>query len=139
MPLPHLEAAVSEALDSAHVGQALLIHATAVLNYLRRNMPAALLVLAHPQHRSQSESTSHRSHDFLLNAQSMHGGFDAIFEQSARSGGASRKNFQHLSEVLISTLLARAIHEQIGVNHSGDSKRWLTQLIKTLKMGYAGQ
>lgn len=139
MPPPRLEDAKTRALASAHVDKALLIFATAVLEYLRRNMPAVLLVLAHPQYRSQSESTSHRSHDFLLNAQSMHGGFDAIFEQFARSGGASRKDLQQLSEVLISTLLARAIHEQIGVNNVGDSKRWLRGVIKTLEMGYAGQ
>ena len=138
MPPPRLEDASSKALASPLIDAALLIFATAVLEYLRRNMPAVLLVLAHPQYRSQPESISHRSHEFLLNAQSMHGGFDAIFEQFGCSGGVSRKDHQHLSEVLIATLLARAMHEQIGVNHPGDRKRWLTRVIKTLELGYAG-
>jgi AcrR family transcriptional regulator len=139
MPPPQLEAVVSEALGSTHVGQALLIFATAVLDYLRRNMPVVLLVLAHPEYRSRSAQISHRSHDFLLDAQFMHGGFEQIFEHYKRTKEVSQKDHGHLVGVVISTLLARAIHEGIGVSQADDSEPWLTQVIDTLAKGYAGR
>lgn len=139
MPPPQLEAVVSEALGCAHVGQALLILATAVLNYLRRNMPAVLLVLAHPEYRTRSAQISHRSHDFLLDAQSMHGGFEQIFERYKRAQEVSQKDHGYLTGVMISTLLARAIHEEIGVSQADDSESWLIQTIESLARGYAGR
>ena len=139
MPPPHLEAVVAEALGSIHVEQALLIFAQAALDYLRRNMPAVLLVLAHPDYRTRSTPLSHRSHDFLLDAQSMHGGFNQIFEHYKGADEVSQNDHDQLVGVLISTLLARAIHEEIGVSRADDSEPWLSRTIGALAKGYAGR
>jgi AcrR family transcriptional regulator len=139
MPPPHLEAVVAEALGATHVAQALLILARAALDYLRRNMPAVLLVLAHPDYRTRSAPLSHRSHDFLLDAQSMHGGFNQIFEHYKGTDEVSQNDHDQLVGVLISTLLARAIHEEIGVSRAADSEPWLSRTIGALAKGYAGR
>ena len=139
MPAPELEGAVSEALASSHVEQALLILSCAVLEYLRCNMPAVLLVLAHPEYRSRSVSMGHRSHELLLDAQSMRGGFEQVLEHHKQSGEVTRSDHRQLVSVLISTLLARALHEQIGINGPDDSEVWLAQIIDALARGYAGR
>ena len=139
MPPPHLEDALSEALGAVHVEAALLIFARAVLDYLCRNIPAVLLVLAHPEYRRRSASIGRRSHDLLMDALVMRSGFEQILECHKRSEEVTQNDHRQLVGVLISTLLARAIHEQIGVEEPADSTPWLTQTIDALARGYAGR
>lgn len=139
LPPPNLENALLEALDSAHVEQALLILARATLDYLRHNMPAVLLVLAHPDYRQGPASAGRRSHALLMDAQVMRGGFEQILARYQQTDEVTPNDHQYLVSVLISTLLARALHEQIGVNQSADGDPWLAETIAALAKGYAGR
>lgn len=139
MPAPNLDPALAAALKAASVDQALLILARAALDYLRHNMPAVLLVLAHPDYRLDAAAVERRSHELLMDAQAMRGGFDRILERYRQTDEVTPKDHRYLVSVLISTLLARALHEQIGVNEADDADAWLAGTIGALAKGYAGR
>ncbi len=133
LPRPDLEQALDRAWahDSVHEGLALV--AEAALEYLRAQMPILMLVLAHPRHRDGSWRDDD-GHHLLEDARTLH-------EPFARLLGRARPDMDpaHLTAtvgLVVSAVLTRALHEQLGVDHRHDQAQWLGTTIAALGRGF---
>jgi AcrR family transcriptional regulator len=136
LPPPALGDALAQALARKSVQAGLVVLGTAALAYLRAQMPVVLLVLAHPKHRDGSWST-HDGHRLLDDARTLHEPFAALLAAHAKRGAVQARNRSAMVGLLVSALLARALHEQLGVEDASDDERWLGQTIAALGRGFA--
>jgi AcrR family transcriptional regulator len=135
LPAPTLDGALEGALARKSLAAGLLVLGTAVLAYLREQMPVVLLVLAHPKHRDGTWSV-HDGHRLLGDARTIHSSFEALLAAHSAKGAARPRERAALVELLVSALLVRAIHEQLGVDDSASDERWLEQTIAALSRGF---
>jgi AcrR family transcriptional regulator len=131
LPPPALDDALAKALARKSVEAGLVVLGVAALAYLRVQMPVVLLVLAHPKHRDGSWSSAD-GHHLLGDARGLHRSFDAILAAHAAKGGPPPRQRAALVELLISALLVRAMHEQLGIDDAADDERWLEHTIAAL-------
>lgn len=136
LPPPELDHALARALDRSDVDTGLVILGAAALEYLRAQMPVMLLVLAHPKHRDGSWST-HDGRRLLDDARTLHQPFDRLLAEHARRGGVQVRSRAAFVELLVSSLLAKTMHEQLGLDEPSDDTRWLEQLVTALSRGFA--
>jgi AcrR family transcriptional regulator len=132
LPPPVVDLALQAALAEANFQQALRHLAVAALDYLRTQMPMVLLALAHPASRSSRGS---RARELIGNSQGLHDAFARLFETHRQSDRVAGRDHGAIITVLISTLLTRAIHEQIGLDDPGDTAAWLDRMISALGEG----
>jgi AcrR family transcriptional regulator len=135
LPPPALDDALARALARKSLQAGLVVLGAAVLEYLRVQMPVVLLVLAHPKHRDGSWS-AHDGHQLLGDARTMHASFDALLTARSGKGAAQARQRAAMIGLLISALLVRAIHDQLGVGDGDDDERWLEQTIAALGRGF---
>jgi AcrR family transcriptional regulator len=135
LPPPALGDALARALARKTVHAGLAVLGTAALEYLRAQMPVVLLVLAHPKHRDGSWS-AHDGHRWLDDARTLHEPFDRLLAAHVKSGVVQARNRPAIVGLLVSALLARALHEQLGVDDPAADARWLEQTITALGRGF---
>jgi AcrR family transcriptional regulator len=136
LPPPALDDALARALARRSVHAGLVVLCTAALAYLRAQMPVVLLVLAHPKHRDGSWST-HDGHRLLDDARTLHQPFDTLLAAHAKTGAVQARDRAAIVGLLVSVLLARGLHEQLGVEDVSEDERWLKQTIAALGRGFA--
>lgn len=136
LPPPALEGALEQALARKSVEAGLVVVGAAALEYLRAQMPVVLLVLAHPKHRDGSWST-HDGHRLLDDARTLHEPFAQLLAVHAKRGAVQGRHRAAIVELLVSALLARAIHVQLGVDDPAGDGRWLEQTVAALARGFA--
>lgn len=134
LPPPALDEALEGARRRASLQAALVVLGAAALDYLRAQMPILLLVLAHPRHRDGTWAAKD-SRWLLSNARTMREPFAVLLETHPRSSVEPRDR-PALIELLVSALLTRAIHEQLGVDEAGNDGPWLRRTIAALGRGF---
>jgi AcrR family transcriptional regulator len=135
LPAPDLCDALEDALARKSLQAGLLILGKAALAYLRGQMPVVLLVLAHPKHRDGTWG-DHDGHRLLGDAITIHHPFDALLAAHMSKGAAQARHRTAIVGLLVSALLARAIHEQLRVDDPAEDERWLESMIAALGRGF---
>lgn len=136
LPAPKLDDALQAALARKSLPAALFVVGLAALAYLRSQMPVVLLVLAHPKHRDGSWG-DHDGHQLLGDARTLHGPFEAVLAAHMGKGAAQARHRAAIGALLVSALLARALHEQLRVDDPAEDERWLEQTIAALGRGFS--
>jgi AcrR family transcriptional regulator len=132
---PDLDDALARALERRSVKAALVVLAAAALAYLRAQMPVVVLVLAHPKHRDGTWS-ARDGHRLLDDARTVHAPFAKLLAALAARGAVIGGQHPALAGLLVSALLARAMHEQLRVDDPADDTRWLENTISALGSGF---
>lgn len=135
LPAPNLEGALEQALAKKSLQAGLLVLGRVALDYLRAQMPVVLLVLAHPKHRDGTWG-DHDGHRLLDDAITLHRPFEAVLAAHLGKGASQARHRAALVGLLISALLARAMHEQLRVDDPAEDERWLEQTIAALGRGF---
>jgi AcrR family transcriptional regulator len=132
---PALDDALARALERKSVEAGLMVLGTAALEYLRAQMPVVLLVLAHPKHRDGTWSTRD-GHRLLDDARTLHAPFERLLAAHAKTGAVTARQRAAIVGLLVSVLLARAMHEQLRVDDPTDEAHWLEHTIAALGRGF---
>lgn len=132
---PALDGALARALERKSVEAGLVMLGAAALEYLRTQMPVVLLVLAHPKHRDGTWSTRD-GHHLLDDARSLHAPFERLLAAHTKTGAVTGRQRAAIVGLLVSALLARAIHEQLRVDDPADDVHWLEHMIAALGRGF---
>lgn len=135
LPPPALGDALEEALALESLQAGLVVLGKAALEYLRGQMPVVLLVLAHPKHRDGTWG-DHDGHRLLDDAITMHHPFEVLLAAHMGKGAAQARHRAALVGLVISALLARAMHEQLRVDDPSKDEGWLEQTIAALGRGF---
>lgn len=135
LPPPALEDALEQAQAKKSLQAGLLVLARAALGYLRAQMPVVLLVLAHPKHRDGTWG-DHDGHRLLDDAITLHRPFEALLAAHMGKGAAQGRHRAAIVGLLVSALLARAMHEQLRVDDPSADEPWLEQTIAALGRGF---
>lgn len=133
LPAPDLASALKRAQRTRTLLGGLTGLSEAGLDYLRSIMPSVLLVLSHPASRKRLRQGTGQAQHLLLQATEIHLPF-AEYLDSAEAGEAIDR--ESLIEILLSILLARALHEQIGLHDPGETKGWLKKTLTALLQGF---
>lgn len=132
LPPPEFSEAIAAANRSTHYHEALVILAGSALEYLRSAMPIILLVLSHPSSREVFQNHDKFAHEFLSEAFGINAAINEYFNEQLRSGHLRKRDYEVVTSILFSTLLARAIHEQIGLDANDSAQAWLENIVKVL-------
>lgn len=125
MKLPPPPPSLTEATDLREL-------AREALDYLRGIMPAVMLVLAHPARKDVLGAGTGKAGHLLAGSAGIGQAFRALFERGVREGTLPARNYEILTSILISTLLTRALHEQIGADSAADTDPWLEKVLATM-------
>ena len=125
LPAPDLSAALGKARDKS-TEQGLTELAAAAFAYLRAQMPAMLLVVSHPAYLSKSRPAA-----LLMDARSI----SEPFHRFLSTCDAKAEDPEMVTQLIVSALLARAMHESIGVNSPRNTREWLRRTVRTLVAG----
>lgn len=131
MPAPNLDVALAAATPDRSQRESLHILGMAVLAYLREAMPIILMVFSHPAREERLQQGSDQAHQFLGEAAGLH----QAFRQVLGVRGADSPLQPAMVGVLVSVLLARAIHEQIGFVDQAETETWLSSTLDALEEG----
>jgi len=132
LPPPEFGEAIDAANRSAHHHEALVILAGSALEYLRSAMPIILLVLSHPSSDEVFKTHERFAHEFLFEALGISEAFTQYFTDQVRSGHLRKRDYEVVTSILFSTLLTRALHEQIGLDASDSAQAWLESIVNVL-------
>lgn len=132
---PALEGELARALEQRTVEAGLAVLGAAALAYLRTQMPVVLLVLAHPKHRDGTWS-ARDGHRLLDDARTIHAPFERLLAAHAATNAVTVGQHAAFAGLIVSALLARAMHEQLRVDDPSDDARWLESTVAALGRGF---
>ncbi len=132
MPAPDMSEAVALSLRTDDPEKALLVLATAALDYFRSIMPIVVLVFAHPSSKELFRATEVQAEELLDASFGVNQSIKIFFERQVENHNLRQRDYETLTTILLSTLLTRALHEQIGVDKSESAQSWLKTIIKVL-------
>ncbi len=138
LPRPQLQDVLARALRRKTLQSGLVLVAEAGLEYLRSQMPVLLLVLAHPRHRDSSHGAGD-GHAWLQDARTMHEPFATLLATHPHCDTVAPGDHSATVGLLVSALLARAMHEQLGVEDRAGEKRWLRGMVAALADGFSAR
>lgn len=138
LPAPSLAQALASALRAKTHLRGLYLLASSALDFLREIMPAVLLVLSHPAQSARLKQGSNQAGAMLAEASELHAAFRKYLEAVAERGWVTARDPAAVIGILVSTLLSRAIHEQIGFADPADTQQWLEEALAAIDQGLSG-
>ena len=132
LPAPDFTEALEASSRCVHHHEALLTLVRSSLEYLRSVMPMVLLVLSHPSSQEVFQIHEGQAHEFLFEAFGISQIFREFFDEQVRIGNLRERDYATVTGILFSTLLTRALHEHIGLDHKESTQAWLETVIKVL-------
>ncbi len=132
LPPPDLAEAIDLCRKSKQPLDALLVLANATLDYLRNIMPMFLLVLSHPSREEVFKNHEGQAHELLFEAFGLSQIFTDYFQLQVNNKILRKRDYETLTGVLLSTLLTRVLHEQIGLDSIDSSQSWLESTIRVI-------
>jgi AcrR family transcriptional regulator len=134
LPPPNLDGPLQQALQKPGFEQAVLHLSRAALDYLRTQMPMVLLALSHPAGRDAGQA-----HHLIASSRSgLSDAFGQLLTSHPGAGRGTRRHKDAIVITLISTLLTRALHEQLGLDDAGRAGAWLKRVVAGLSAGFSG-
>lgn len=131
VPTPDLSQAIEDCDGIDDPVEALVVLATGALEYFRSIMPIVLLVLAHPASKELFRTHGH-SEEMLFESFGINQSIRDFFDRQVEKQSLSKRDYGTVSDILLSTLLTRALHEQIGLDSNDLASQWLQTIIKVL-------
>ncbi|MCZ6853513.1 MAG: TetR/AcrR family transcriptional regulator [Gammaproteobacteria bacterium] len=132
LPAPDFTDAIQASNRCDQHLEALLVLVTSALDYLRSVMPIVLLVLSHPSRQEVFQAHTGQAHELLFEAFGISEIFKEFFEKQVNRGRLRERDYTTVTGILFSTLLTRALHEQIGLDHKKSAQAWLKTVVKVL-------
>ncbi|MCZ6616971.1 MAG: helix-turn-helix domain containing protein [Gammaproteobacteria bacterium] len=132
LPAPDFAESVRASDRCIDIHEALLMLATSSLEYLRGVMPVVLLVLSHPSCQEVFRTHEGQAHELLFEAFGISRIFGDFFDKHVRTGNLRARDYTTVTGILFATLLTRALHEQIRLDHPESSQAWLATVVKVL-------
>ena len=132
LPAADFKEALASSSRCVRPQEALLILAISSLEYLRSVMPMVTLVLSHPASQEVFQQHGEQAHNFLFEAFGISEIFKEFFDERVRAGQLRTRDYETVTSILVSTLLTKALHEQIGLDKKKSSRAWLKTILKVL-------
>ena len=132
LPPPNFTEAMQASNGCPNHLEALLVLVTSALDYLRSVMPMVMLVLSHPARQEIFQTHTGQAHELLFEAFGISRLFREFFDQQVDLGRLRERDYATVTGILFSTLLARALHEQIGLDHHDSAHAWLKTVVEVL-------
>ena len=131
-PAADMSEAVALSAQTDDPEKALLVLAGAALEYFRSIMPIVVLVFAHPLSKELFHATDVQAEEILDESFGVNQSIRNFFDRQVENHNLRQRDYEMLTTILLSTLLNRALHEQIGVDKSDSAQPWLQAVIKVL-------
>lgn len=132
MPPPDLSHAVEASEAAVDHRVALLTLARAILDYLRTVIPSFMLVMSHPSSTEVFQQHTGHAHELLLEAFGLAGTLENCFATYVDNQTLRPRDYTTVTDILLSSLITRALHEQIGLDEMGATDEWLTKVLTVL-------
>ena len=132
LPSPDFTEAIEASNRCVHYRDALLILANASLDYLRSVMPIVMMVLSHPSSQEIFQTHEGQAHELLFEAFGISQILIEFFNNQVRTGHLRERDYTTVTSILFSTLLTKALHEQIGLDHDTSTQAWLETIVEVL-------
>ncbi len=132
MPPPDLSHAVEASKAAPDHRVALLILARAILDYLRTVIPSLMLVMAHPLSTKVFQQHTGHAHELMLERFGLAETLENCFATYVDNQALRPRDYATVTDILLSSLITRALHEQIGLDETDDTDEWLTKVLTAL-------
>jgi AcrR family transcriptional regulator len=132
LPPPDFAEAIVASEACPDLFEALFILTKEILQYLRSIMPNVLLVLSHPARKEIFSRHGDGTHDLLFEGFGLNQVLVRFFDQQMIEKTLRPRDYQLLSSILLSVLLTRAFHEQMGIDEPDATEAWLEPTLRVL-------